>query len=99
MNKIKITGDWNGQPIWREETAEDRLRESFEEEKIRDKEKVCVCGDLEMQHTNACEQCLIPECGCKEFQIKHFCRKCEGEINDKYNELAEGEASICGNCA
>lgn len=28
---------------------------------------VCECGDLSSQHVDGCEQCVIPECGCKEF--------------------------------
>lgn len=27
MNKIKITGEWDGQPIWREKTPEEKLEE------------------------------------------------------------------------
>lgn len=27
MNNIKITGYWNGQPIWREKTPEEKLEE------------------------------------------------------------------------
>ena len=30
-------------------------------------DKECECGDMEMQHVDGCEQCCIPECGCKEF--------------------------------
>lgn len=30
-NMKKITGDWDGEPIWREETAEDRLAEIIHE--------------------------------------------------------------------
>lgn len=37
------------------------------EEKI----KICECGDEEMQHIDAMEQCVIPECGCKEFTEKY----------------------------
>ena len=33
MEKV-ITGDWNGQPIWREKTAEDRLRKIISNEHI-----------------------------------------------------------------
>lgn len=25
MNNIKVTGEWDGEPIWRRETAEERL--------------------------------------------------------------------------
>jgi len=27
----------------------------------------CICGDLESEHVDAKEQCVILECGCKEF--------------------------------
>lgn len=33
-----------------------------------EQEKICICGDTENQHVNNCEQCFIPECGCKEFE-------------------------------
>jgi hypothetical protein len=29
-----ITGEWDGQPIWREETAEDKLQAIMAEEKM-----------------------------------------------------------------
>lgn len=28
----------------------------------------CTCGDTEEQHVDGCEQCVVPECGCKEFE-------------------------------
>lgn len=28
---------------------------------------MCECGDLNSQHVDGCEQCAVPECGCKEF--------------------------------
>lgn len=31
-------------------------------------DKNCICGDTESQHIDNCEQCVIPECGCKEFE-------------------------------
>lgn len=31
-------------------------------------DKICVCGDLASEHVDGCEQCIIPDCGCKEFQ-------------------------------
>ncbi len=31
---------------------------------------ICECGDLESQHIDGCEQCVIPECDCKEFVEK-----------------------------
>ena len=33
---------------------------------------MCTCGDTEMQHVDGCEQCFIPECGCKEFEEKEL---------------------------
>jgi hypothetical protein len=33
-----------------------------------DSEMMCVCGDTASQHVDGCEQCFIPECGCKEFE-------------------------------
>jgi hypothetical protein len=41
MKKI-ITGNWGGEPIWREETAEDRLRHELNQNKRIEKQ-----GDLE----------------------------------------------------
>lgn len=32
------------------------------------KEKICECGDMESQHIDSGEQCVIPECGCREFE-------------------------------
>lgn len=28
----------------------------------------CTCGDEEELHVDNCEQCVVPECGCKEFE-------------------------------
>lgn len=28
----------------------------------------CVCGHIEEQHIDNCEQCVIPNCGCREFE-------------------------------
>lgn len=28
---------------------------------------MCECGDPSSQHVDGCEQCFIPECGCREF--------------------------------
>jgi len=35
---------------------------------MTERERLCQCGDTEMQHVDGCEQCIIPECGCKEFE-------------------------------
>lgn len=32
-----------------------------------DTEMMCECGDTASQHVDGCEQCVVPECGCKEF--------------------------------
>jgi hypothetical protein len=48
-----------------------RLLEKVGDMRIWDKvEKICECGDSEKVHIDGCEQCCIPECGCKEFQEK-----------------------------
>lgn len=31
-------------------------------------DQLCECGDRESEHVDGCERCVIPECGCKEFQ-------------------------------
>ena len=36
------------------------------------KELICTCGDTESQHVDNCEQCVVPECGCKEFEDANF---------------------------
>lgn len=42
---------------------------------MKEKEKMCRCGDTESQHVDGCEQCVIHECGCKEFE-EISCEKC-----------------------
>lgn len=29
---------------------------------------ICECGDASSLHVDACEQCVIPGCGCQEFE-------------------------------
>ncbi len=41
-------------------------------------EKICTCGDTEMQHIDGCEQCVVSDCGCREFS--------EDEIDDAIEE-------------
>lgn len=36
--------------------------------KNMDTENLCECEDRESEHVDGCEMCVIPECGCKEFQ-------------------------------
>jgi len=31
---------------------------------------ICTCGDSESQHIDGEAQCVVPECGCKEFELK-----------------------------
>lgn len=38
---------------------------------------MCSCGDTENVHVDNMEQCVIPECGCKEFE--EVCGTCRGE--------------------
>jgi hypothetical protein len=33
-------------------------------------EKICECGDTESQHIDGMERCIVPECGCKEFEYE-----------------------------
>lgn len=42
------------------------------------KDEMCECGDTSSQHVDGCEQCVVPECGCKEFNPIE-------EKNDKRN--------------
>jgi hypothetical protein len=34
---------------------------------MTDDDPMCECGDPSSQHVDGCEQCVIPECGCREF--------------------------------
>lgn len=34
------------------------------------KPQICVCGCSEELHIDGCEQCCVPECGCKEFEAR-----------------------------
>jgi hypothetical protein len=31
-------------------------------------DEMCDCGETASQHVDGCEQCFIPDCGCKEFE-------------------------------
>ena len=62
MNNIKkvITGDWDGEPIWREETSGERLLKVIEEEEKRFKEELVKADSIGgMKHIN-------------EFLEKHY---------------------------
>lgn len=48
---------------------------------MESKELICECGDTESQHIDNCEQCVIPECGCKSFveeSSDDVCEYCHG---------------------
>lgn len=39
---------------------------------------MCECGDTSSQHVDGCEQCAVPECGCREFQeVGYECQFCK----------------------
>lgn len=37
---------------------------------LQERKQMCVCGDTEDEHVDGCEQCIISECGCKEFELE-----------------------------
>lgn len=50
------------------DNAKKGFRRPHKEAKDFIKEALCVCGDEENQHIDNCEQCVIAECGCKQFE-------------------------------
>jgi hypothetical protein len=59
-------------------------------------EQKCKCGDLESQHIDNEGPCVIPECGCKEFE--NACDECGGEgyvTIGQYDDLKEVRCPFC----
>lgn len=47
-------------------------------------DKKCVCGHLESEHVDACEQCFIVDCGCRQFEEVTLDRAAEKKIISDY---------------
>ena len=57
---------------------------------LEDKKRIdprCTCGDTESEHIDSEAQCVIVDCGCKEFESR----------DDTINENGE-DHDICPNC-
>lgn len=56
-----------------------------------DKDLMCECGDPSSQHVDGCEQCIIPECGCREFT--EVCDICKG-TGEVSTDESDGEGHL-----
>lgn len=61
-------------------------------------EELCTCGDTANQHIDGCEQCVIPGCGCKEFEEREPCDMCGALVckcDDNYENYKDYKENTC----
>jgi hypothetical protein len=56
---------------------------------LLDMDKICVCGDREMEHVDAMEQCFIPECDCKEFEESEASEKANRDFSPEQRKIID----------
>lgn len=58
---------------------------------------MCECGDASSLHVDGCEQCVIPECGCREFEEEATKEElaADREFSPEQQQLIDTEINLC----